>query len=99
MRNVVVLGTGLMLVLGCGGVADLRRDANDALREEARSKFVDVCVRVGPNGSPLSREACTCVADEVLRTHTTAELLRFAADPNAQELVPIVKTCARKLAR
>ena len=98
MRNVVALGTGLLL-LGCSGLADMRRDANDALRDEARQKFVQACQRIGPEGNLLSREACTCVADEILETHTTQELIRFAADPNAQEIAPIVKACVRQLAR
>lgn len=97
--RLVVVGTGLALALGCGGVAELRSDANDALREKARREFVEVCTRVGPDGSPLSHEACTCVADRVLETHTTQELIRFAANPNAKELAPIVKYCVRELAR
>src|SRR5688500_16035927 len=97
MRTIASIGVGLMLALGCGGVADLKRDVNPKPRQEARTQVVEACTRAGPEGA--SREACTCVADEVLATHTTEELLKFAADPTAQEIAPVVKACVRKLAR
>jgi hypothetical protein len=84
----------VVLSLACGG---LRRDANQALREEARAKFVAACTKAGPPGA--TAPVCTCAADEILRTHTTKELLAFAADPRAKEVVPVVSECARKLAR
>ena len=100
MRLAACIGTVLALALGCGRAADIRSDANDALREKARREFVEVCTRVGPgDGNPLSHQACTCVADRVLETHTTQELLKFAAHPDPHELAPIVKYCVRDLAR
>src|SRR5687768_10235914 len=97
MRTIASIGIGLVLALGCSGAAGLRRDVNQKVRAEAREKFVDACSRAGPEGA--SREACACVADELLATHTTEELLKLAADPTAQEIAPVVKACVRRLAR
>lgn len=100
MRSSLAASLILVLSLACGGAADVRRDANEALRAEARAQFVSACSRVGPPGvSGVTAEACGCVADEVLRTMNTRELLRFAADPQAAELVPIAQACVKKLAR
>ena len=33
----------------------------------------------------------------LLRTHTTKDLLQFAANPDVKELVPIAKTCIKKV--
>lgn len=90
MKRIAVLALALT-TLACAGA---RRDANAALRAEARDAFVDACGRTG-----AAPAACTCAADEILRTHTTKELLAFAADPRAKEAARVVAACADRLAR
>ena len=79
-----------LTTLACSGV---KRDADAALRAEARTRFITAC------GSTATPAVCTCAADEILRTHTTKELLAYAADPNAKEVVQVVATCAKRLSR
>lgn len=90
----LILFSSIALILGCGG---LRTSADAAIRQEARTKFISACTRAGPPGA--TQPVCTCAADELLRTHTTKQLLALAANPSAKELVPVVAECARKLVR
>jgi len=85
------LVTLALATLGCAG---LKQEADGALRAEARSSFVAACGRTG-----ATTPVCTCAADEILRTHTTKQLMAYAADPNAKEVTPIVATCAKRLSR
>lgn len=90
MKRIAVV-TLAVATLACGG---LRRDADAALRAEARTSFVEACSRTG-----ATPPVCTCAADEILRTHSTRELLAYAADPRAKEAVRVVAACAEQLAR
>lgn len=99
MRRLGLLAVLGALALGCGRLADLKKDANQKLREEAREKFVKACSKIGPDGNAFSREACECAADELLETHTTMELVELAANPRAKEIAPILEACAKKVLR
>jgi hypothetical protein len=84
MRSIVSLGTLCAMVLalsGCGLMQSAQQGMHEGFRKQFKTSFIESCTK----SSGGLTKACTCIEDQLEKTHTDDELMKMAADSDATQ--------------